>query len=289
MMTLFPIKFYDMKEVRRLFHVNAVITSIDAIRPKDFYFSGEMHDFWEVVCLLDGSISATADERVYQLSAGQVLFHKPLEFHRIWSTNDTSPHVIIFSFDASGEGMRFFENKLFTIDENKIEEIKDLQKKVSAALEEAEKNGLNSDSYIFASQKAANAIENFLLSLYNTAAIKHTAPGNEDCEDYKKIVRVMHENADKNLTVADIAALCNMSVSSLKKKFSLFSDKGVGKYFTYVKMRKAITMLCNGVSAPEISDALGFSSVNYFYAAFKREIGLTPKEYLSQTKNEIGG
>jgi hypothetical protein len=64
MMTLFPIKFYDMKEIRRLFTVNSVITSIDAIRPKDFYFNGEMHDFWEVVCLLDGSISATADERV---------------------------------------------------------------------------------------------------------------------------------------------------------------------------------------------------------------------------------
>jgi AraC-like DNA-binding protein len=282
---MFPIKFYDMKEIRRLFTVNSVITAIDAIRPKDFYFNGEMHDFWEVVCLLDGSISATADERVYQLTAGQVLFHKPLEFHRIWSANDTSPHVIIFSFEATGEGLRFFENKLFTVNENALEEIKDLQKKVNDALEEADKNGQNTDSYIFASHKAANAIENFLLSLYNTAAIKHIVPGNADSEDYKKIVRIMHENADKNLTVSDIAALCNMSVSSLKKKFSLYSDKGVGKYFTYVKMRKAITMLCSGVSAPEISDALGFSSVNYFYAAFKREIGLTPKEYLSQSNS----
>lgn len=280
---MFPIAFYDMKEIRRLFTIRSVITSIDVIRPKDFYFNGEMHDFWEVVSVLDGSVTATADDRVYTLTAGQVLFHKPLEFHRLWSTNDTSPHIIIFSFDAVGEGMRFFENKLFTLGTEGTELIKQLSVKVLATLELASNSGKSADEYIFASHKAANAIESFLLGFYNTEAAKHIPSNSAGSEDYKNIVRVMHENADKNLTVTQIAILCNMSVSSLKKKFALYSDKGVGKYFSYVKMRKAITMLCEGMGAPEISDALGFSSVNYFYAAFKREIGLTPKEYLSQT------
>lgn len=281
---MFPVAFYDMKEIRRLFTVRSVITSFDVIRPKDFYFNGEMHDFWEVVFVIDGNVSATADERVYLLTEGQVLFHKPLEFHRIWSANNTAPHIIIFSFEALGEGMRFFENKLFTVGDDGREAINKICKNVCSALDAAEKAGKNSDDYILASHKASNAIESFLLSLYNTEAAKHIPTGSAGSEDYKKIVRVMHENADKNITVSQIATLCNMSVSSLKKKFSMYSDKGVGKYFVYVKMRKAITMLCDGMSAPEISDTLGFSSVNYFYAAFKREIGLTPKEYLSQSK-----
>ncbi|OGO87939.1 MAG: hypothetical protein A2Y15_02895 [Clostridiales bacterium GWF2_36_10] len=281
---MFPLTFYDMKEIRRLFNVRSVITSIDAVRPKDFYFNGEMHDFWEVVFVLDGSVSATADERVYMLIPGQVLFHKPLEFHRIWSTNDTSPHLIIFSFEVYGDGMRFFENKLFTLNEENIVKIKNTSMKIREALEASVKFNKGSDEYIFASHKAANSIEDFLLDLYNTASAKHNTYGSADSEDYKKIVRVMHENSEKNLSVSQIAMLCKMSVSSLKKKFSLFSDKGVGKYFMYLKMRKAINMLCEGMNATEISDTLGFSSVNYFYSAFKREIGLTPKEYLKQTK-----
>lgn len=281
---MFPVAFYDMKEIKRLFSVRSVITSIDAIRPKDFYFKGEMHDFWEVVFLADGSVSATADERVYRLLPGQVLFHKPLEFHRLWSENDTTPHVIIFSFDAAGEGMRFFENKLFTLGQDGTERIKDISIKIRTALKNAENTDKNDDKYIYDSHKAANALESFLIDLYNTESSKNIPIVNAGSEDYKKIVRVMHQNADKNLSVPQIAKLCNMSVSSLKKKFSLYSDKGVGKYFLYVKMRKAINMLCDGITAPEISDTLGFSSVNYFYAAFKREIGLTPKDYLNQLK-----
>lgn len=282
---MFPVKLYDIKEIRKLFNVHSVITSIDAVRPKDFYFKGEMHDFWEVVFVLDGSVSATADERVYVLNSGQVLFHKPLEFHRIWSAKNTTPHIIVFSFEAAGEGMRFFENKLFSVKKNGEEAIIDLSVKVRDALETAEQYGKNNDKYMLASHKAANAIESFLLNLYNTEAAKHLPYYSESSEDYKKIVRIMHENADKNLTVSQIAKLCNMSVSSLKKKFSLYSDKGVGKYFIYIKMRKAITMLCDGVSVPEISDTLGFSSANYFYSVFKREVGITPKEYLLQNKN----
>lgn len=281
---MFPITFYDMKEIRRLFTVRSIITSIDTIRPKDFYFNGELHDFWEVIFILDGNVSATADERVYMLTTGQVLFHKPLEFHRIWSANGTEPHVIVFSFDAIGDGMCFFENKLFTLNEKGTEIIKDSSSKIYEALRIANTEGKSSKEYIFASHKAANTIENFLLELYNTEAAKHIPYDSADSEDYKKIVRIMHENADKNLDVKQIATLSNMSVSSLKKKFSLYSNKGVGKYFSYVKMRKAINMLCEGMSAPEISDTLNFSSVNYFYSAFKREIGLTPKEYLSQSK-----
>lgn len=281
---MFPVTFYDMKEIRRLFTVRSVITAFDTIRPKNYYFKGEMHDFWEVVFCLNGSVTATADERVYLLTKGQVLFHKPLEFHRIWSANETSPHIIVFSFEATGDGMRFFENKLFTVNERLTNLLIEICKRTQNALKEAEKNGKNNNEYIYYSHKAANSIECFLLELYNTKAAKYISSGSAGSEEYKKIVRVMHENANKNLTVDDIAKLCNMSVSSLKKKFALFSDKGVGKYFTYVKMRKAITMLCDGISAPEISDALEFSSVNYFYAAFKREIGLTPKEYLTQTK-----
>lgn len=32
-------------ELPRIFTVRTIVTAVDAIRPKDFYFHGEIHDF----------------------------------------------------------------------------------------------------------------------------------------------------------------------------------------------------------------------------------------------------
>ena len=44
-------KFEFHKTERKIF-IKSVITAIDAVRPKDFYFPGEMHNFWEIVCVV---------------------------------------------------------------------------------------------------------------------------------------------------------------------------------------------------------------------------------------------
>ena len=46
----------------------------------DYRFKGESHDFWELVCVLQGSISVAADTNVFDLSAGQAILHNPLQF-----------------------------------------------------------------------------------------------------------------------------------------------------------------------------------------------------------------
>lgn len=50
-----------------------------------YYFDGESHDFWEFVCVLDGSLGVTAGEDVCILEKGQSVLHRPMEFHRLWS------------------------------------------------------------------------------------------------------------------------------------------------------------------------------------------------------------
>ena len=47
-----------------------------------FEFPGETHDFWECLYILDGELCVSADERIYNMSQGELIFHKPLEFHK---------------------------------------------------------------------------------------------------------------------------------------------------------------------------------------------------------------
>lgn len=256
--------------IEKMINVKSLITAFDDIRPKNFYFSGEMHDFWELVCVLSGTAAATADERVYNLSSGDILFHKPLEFHRIWSADGTTPHILIISFEAEGEGMKYFREKSFALSAAECERIADINGAFRNIL-----SG-NSDKYFL--NEAAVRFEEFLLGLYGR---KHgrTVVKDKTAADFEQIVSYMNSRAEENLVLSDIAKGCNLSVSNLKRIFHIYSDVGVMKYFASVKIRRAMKLIEAGESIAETAEKLGFSSTNYFHNVFKRETGMTPREY----------
>lgn len=259
--------------IEKMINLKSVITAFDDIRPKNFYFSGEMHDFWELVCVLSGTAAATADERVYSLSAGNILFHKPLEFHRIWSADGTTPHILIISFEAEGDGMKYFEEKSFALNSDECERITDINAAFRNVL-----SG-NPDKYFL--NEAAVRFEEFLLGLFGRKH-RRIAVKDKNAADFELIVSYMNSHSEENLTLSDIAKGCNLSVSNLKRIFHIYSDVGVMKYFISIKIRRAIKLIESGQSIAETSERLGFSSTNYFHNVFKRETGMTPREYKSK-------
>ena len=50
---------------------------------KDFAYSGEFHNFWEIVYADKKSVVITAGAQELTLTAGQMYIHKPNEFHKI--------------------------------------------------------------------------------------------------------------------------------------------------------------------------------------------------------------
>ena len=67
----------------------------------DFSFPGESHDFWELVCVDRGEIVAVAGDRKLALKKGNILFHKPNEFHNVLTNGRVSPSLVISSFIAA--------------------------------------------------------------------------------------------------------------------------------------------------------------------------------------------
>lgn len=275
---------YIMNEIPRMFSIRSIVSAIDAIRPKDFYFEGEMHNFWEIVYVMEGRAAVSADERVYSLSNGQLIFHKPMEFHRIWSADGTAPHLLILSFDIEGEQMKAFENRVLYLDLQKEELLKNIVVKAAAFLAMAADKEKKSERYAYLAHTIAIRIESFLLELLQNDTSGETHQPPEKSEIYRQIVRILNEHCCEALNVNQIAALCNLSASSLKKIFQKFSDKGIIKYFTYLKIRKAISWLDEGLPIVEISDRLAFTSQNYFHVVFKRETGYSPGDYRKRIK-----
>ena len=83
----------------------------------DFSFVGESHDFWEFVYVDKGEVNVTADSIRTTLKKGDIIFHKPNEFHTVQATGTIAPNLAVISFSSSSPAISFFDDKILRIDE----------------------------------------------------------------------------------------------------------------------------------------------------------------------------
>ncbi len=268
---------FKFRPIVRVLQLRSLITSFDVVRPKGYFFSGEMHNFWEAVCVAEGTATATADGRVYTLKSGDLLFHKPMEFHRIGAAEDKPVRLLILSFEADGEIMDRFQNGLFKLDRFKLYRFTALCHHAETVIRTNRET--DGQKYALESTRTAAEFEQFMLDVLKDRSQK-THEDARYADTYREIVEFMEAHCHENLSVSAIAKGCNLSASNLKRVFKIFCDRGVIEYHNSLRIRKAMELLQKGQTAAVVSDALGFSDVSYFYVAFKRETGLTPRGYI---------
>lgn len=263
----------------RLLQVYSVITALEEVHPPSFQFFGETHNFWEIVYIKQGEAQVIADEKDYLLPQGSIIFHKPMEFHRIRSIGGQPHTALILSFQMEGRGVSFFENQILCLreeDRNLLQTIVDLASQVieqHPSLTHFERRSLTFKAQMISAQLELFLAQLLLYKKNETAFIPLTA------NNYQNIVHILNENYDKALQIEDIAQLCNLSTSRLKKVFYEHSNKSIMKSFLHIKLRHAISMLDQGKSITWTSEQLAFSSPSYFSYVFKREIGYSPNYY----------
>lgn len=265
-------------EIGRVLYVNTVYTAYVRNYDKNFYFSGETHDFWELVYIVKGNATVTKNNKIFRLDAGDIIFHPPMEFHRLWA-NDSDFTVLIISFVASGEALDGLNKKVLTLDmlqENSLIQLKhDIDESFIAQdgiyLKPDEQSPL-------AVQYALSRFELFLLDVLKSNSTEEKIDDTKTAMSFSKIIKVMNKHIEENLTVEDLAKLSNNSVSNLKRICHKYTGVGPAKHFTRLKIICAISLLENGGNVNEVSEKLGFVNPSYFSVVFKRETGSTPSD-----------
>lgn len=85
---------------------------------------------------------------------------------------------------------------------------------------------------------------------------------------------------DDNVTVEELAFLCNMSLSSFKRKFARIYGNSPNRWLLEKKMERAAALLRqNNRKASEIYYELGYENLSSFIQSFKQIYGITPKQY----------
>ncbi len=266
----------NIQTVDRLIQIDGLVTVYNSIRPKGFYFPGESHNFWECEYIQEGTVTATADERVYQLGAGKLLIHRPMEFHRAWADKNCAPWIINISFLAHGELTKKLEEQCFDLRPEQQKEFME----IAETFKRAKSMNFTENQYAYraALNRTAALLEAFLIDLEDDEKYSSPALSLND-KRYSAIVQTMKANCHKNLSLDELANLCQMSVSNMKRIFRLYSDVGIAKYYLTLRIRHAMELLEEGVTANQIAEIMNFSDSAYFYTVFKRETGMTPAQY----------
>ena len=264
---------YGECPVKETVRLRSLFTFFRKTYSLDFTFQGESHDFYEVVCVLDGKAGITAGKNVYTLSAGQMILYPPAQFHAIWSDYGSSPEILIFSFRA--EKFPEIQDRIYALTPEQIEEIKSVYSAAERAfvLEDINVKGVRSQAE---AEKIVRRLEIFLLSVLDTGNGRAEQAHSRSGENYYHIVSVMERNLEKVMTADELAKQCGMSVPALEKTVKKYTGHGAMKYYNELKMRKATELLKDGKSVKEVALSLGFSDQNYFSLRYKKWAGVPP-------------
>ena len=289
-------KSYNSYEIKEMIHIEKMHTMFEMKYDKNYSFPGESHDFWECLYVISGNVCVSADERVYSLSEGEIIFHKPLEMHKFHIENEQGAHLFIFSFEMDGILEELFRDRVFRLSSEQKQTIgsllKFLRKKTEYYRQSQAFDVPFHEEYLYGFKKletyshiVSTYICRLFLSLCDNNGIEQTSES-PDALIFKNAINIMNANLHTWISVETLARECHISQSGLKRIFGKYSGFPVHKYFLKLKTNLAAQHLAGGVSVTEIAKLLGFSSQGYFSSVFKRETGFTPYEYKNREKTD---
>jgi len=92
--------------------------------------------------------------------------------------------------------------------------------------------------------------------------------------------RVIESNRYTKLTLAELAFLCNMSLSTFKREFGKYYPSPPSRWFQERRLEHAAYQLkSKQLRASELFEDAGYDSLSNFIQAFKKMFGKTPKQY----------
>ena len=241
---------YIKTRLQQLINISKIITIHYYEFDKNFVFNGESHDFWEMVYIDTGRVQIRRDDEDLTLSQGEIIFHRPNEFHSIRALN-SSPNFFVVSFVCTSPAMAYFEKHHTHLD-------KTLKPLISSVIKEAESTYVipkndphlrrlekKEDASIGGEQLIKSYLEELLIFLMRNATQKSQAdlfPSKESMESHLvlKAKSFIEESIEKPFRVNDLCALLGCSRSYLSRLFREQTGTTLASYSVKFKIKKIL-------------------------------------------------
>ena len=245
----------------------------------------ELHNTLELIYVDIGSEEVFEDDKVYTVSKGEMFLHKPNSPHKDRCISPTSTCYIV-SFRANTEAFTPFFDKVISLSKKEITQLKEFFEmflnNISAPIEKVapeRKVAFEYNTHGIA-QILKNKFELFFLSILNSSEKEITSIRNFEDPLIQKIIAELYQNRFEKFSLAKISDALSYSKSYLCRHFKNTTNTTIINHFYSIKIEESKKMLISGEhTIEEVSDLLGFDSVQYFSKVFKKYVGLTPSTW----------
>ena len=255
-----------------------------------FVFEGEQHDFWELVYVDKGSVAVRRDNEEIVLQQGQVIFHRPNEFHSIRSL-DSAPNFFVISFVSSSLAMSYFERYCAPLERAHKTFLSSIIKEAEATYlipkndPDLRRLRRRPDAPLGGEQLIKSYLEQLFISLLRSMISTDTTPSQPQwIVEEQPLVAALKEylctRCEETVRIDEVCRAFGYSKSFLSRLFREHTGESLASFATAKKMERAKDLLRqDGLNIAQIAAQLSFESPQYFARAFKRQYGMTPTEF----------
>lgn len=247
------------------------------------YHYPHTHDFCELYFYIDGKCSYMVENGIYRMSAGTVIFTRPGELHSVRIDEPCSYTRFYYQFNPQAlelvtkNHLRCFFGRPF----GRQNSLMLSPAALSVCLWRIKNACRLKDSG--SPDFETTALADFLYTLTDVNRVFDQSSDFMPSERLNPLVSdaldYINSNLEQLRSTESIAQALYVSREYLSRSFSREMGITLSQYILKKRISNAKTLIAAGSPPTEASTLSGFDNYSYFIQVFKRETGMTPREW----------
>lgn len=255
------------------------------------------HDYYEFYFFLEGNVSIWIDTEVHDVTYGDIIIMPPGVSHRpiihnadvpyrrfvFWISQEFCSHLVQLSPDY-GYLLQLAQTQKKYVFHNDRVTFHSIQSRLITLLEEMQGNRFG---------KAANislCVNDLVLHLNRLIYERlHPVSAGETTALYESICSFIETHIDEDLSLERLAGEFFVSKYHIAHIFKENLGLSIHQYITKKRLAYCRQSILSDVSITKTYEAYGFGDYSSFYRAFKKEYGISPREFKDMSMPEKEG